>query len=103
MDGPKLIENNVRHYVINSLYMCHENRIKRYSTILNVSFLLIFIVSFIMLFYFCWKNRLTPDQQYEKLCKSRMYVKNKIRNHQIDEAKKHVTITKLPTLINELQ
>ena len=102
MSFPKLIDNNVRHYVCNSLYTCHENKIQKYSFIINFSFFILLLGFFVSMLYFCWKHRLTPNQIYQRQNKTNNYIKNKIRRHQIELAEKHVSITKLPVLVNEL-
>ena len=100
---PKLIERNVRDYVCNSLNTCHENRVRKYSMIINILCFLFCLLSFLIAIYFSWKNRLTPEQIYEKQCRSHEYVKTKVRNHQIEMAQKQMSITKLPVLVNELR
>lgn len=102
MLSPKLIDNDVRTYVSNSLHTCHRNRIEKYSFILNLSFFIILILSLGSMLYFCWKHQLSSEEKYQRQCQTNNYIKTKIRNHQIELAKKHVSITKLPVLVNDL-
>ena len=99
---PKLIDNNVHHYICNSLYTCHKNKLHKYSFILNLTFFIFLIGSFGSMLYFCYKHRLTPDEIYQRQNNTNNYIKNKIRKHQIELATKHVSITKLPILVNDL-
>ena len=100
MNSPRLIEKNVRDYVCNSLNMCHENRIRKYSIIINIGCFFLCLFALVLTIYFSWKNKLTPEQKYEKECKSHEYVKKKVRDRQIEKAQKHMSITKLPVLVN---
>ena len=103
MDKPNLIEKNVYDHVIQSLLLCHTNRIQKYSFIINSCCLFICISFFLCLFYLCWKNRSASAKKYQKYHNSHEYITTTIRNRQIESAKKNTTpITNLPIIINEL-
>jgi len=89
MDGielyPRLIENGVRSYVHDTLTTCHENRIKIYSIALNVGVLVIFVAIVVATLYFCYRRKLTPYEERQKMLRDQEYVLSKIRFYQSEQ------------------
>ena len=99
MERPRLIESNARMYISNTLRVCCDSRKKFYLTILNVIICLFFTILFMSGLYYCRQKRLTPYEKYRKQLKDQEYVLEKIRQFQIDDAKKHISLTNLPLLV----
>ena len=56
MEVPKLIEQSVGNYLINTLNSCHEKRVKVYSTAFNIIIIVIFFVVTGIILYLLFKN-----------------------------------------------
>ena len=100
METPKLIESNVKIHINHMLHLCRENRIRVYSTILNIFVLIIFLLVFAIGLYYCRIRRLTPYEKYKRQLKDQEYILEKIRHFQVEKAKKHVSLTNLPIPID---
>lgn len=85
MDGPKLIEGNVNHYLYNTLRTCHENRVKIYSFALNAGVLLLFVLVVFTTLYYCYKQKPTAYEQQQKMLKDQQYILSKIRFYQAEQ------------------
>lgn len=81
MEYPVLIENTTKHYLLNSLKKCHENRVSVYFYVLNFSILAIFICITGFILYSRNKHKLTDYEKKQKMLKDQQYVLSKIRFH----------------------
>ena len=95
---PRLIEPNARYFLYNTLQKCHDNRVQIYTMVLNIGVFLLFVLITGATLYYCYKKKLTPYEQQQKLMRDQQYVLSKIRFYQ-DEQKKISSsrITNLPT------
>jgi hypothetical protein len=98
METPKLIETNVRNYMLNTLQRCHQYRMQMYTYALNIGVFILFVAITGLTLYYCYNRHLTPAQKEDKMMKDQQYILSKIRFYQ-DEQKKISTsrITNLPT------
>lgn len=100
VEGPRLIENGARFYMSSVLSGCHSNRVNIYLYALNIGVLIGFLGIVGLVLYYCYKNRLSPAEAYQKQLKEQEYVLSKIRfykEHQASIASR-ASITGLPTV-----
>ena len=104
MDGdiapPRLIEYGAKNYMCGILNKCHENRVNIYLYVLNIGVLLLFLLICSIVLYYCYKKKLSPEEEYQKQIREQEYILSKIRyykDHQRSIASRS-TITGLPTL-----
>jgi hypothetical protein len=100
MEAPKLIESNVRNYMLNTLQRCHNYRMRTYTYALNIGVFVFFVGITALILYYCYNRGITPAEREEKLLQDQQYVLSKIRFYQ-DEQKKISSsrITNLPTTL----
>ena len=98
LEYPRLIENNAKYYMHQTLQKCHENKVHIYTTLWNVMIAVIFIVTTAIILYLCAKRKKTPDEEQERLWREQSYVLDKIRSFkELDSYhKQSSTLTKLP-------
>jgi hypothetical protein len=97
--SPRLIEPGVKYFLYNTLNQCHATRVNIYSWVLNVSVFVVFACIFGAALYFCYKRKLTPEQQYEKMMKDQAYILSKIRFYQNERIEHPLSsITSLPVV-----
>jgi hypothetical protein len=103
MEGiPRLIENSARSYMSEILNKCHENRVNIYLYSLNIGIFCLFSIILCLVLYYCYKSKLTPEEEYQKKVKEQEYILSKIRfykEHQRNINSK-ASITELPVLDN---
>ena len=100
MDTPRLIENGSMMYMSEILNKCHQNRVNIYLYILNFGVLIGFVFVIGLVLYYCYKRKLTPNEEYQKRIKEQEYVLSKIKyykDHQRSISSR-ASITGLPTL-----
>jgi hypothetical protein len=101
MEGmPRLIEQGARSYMSEILNKCHENRVNIYLYSLNTGVFIGFCFIVFLVLYYCYKVKLTPEEEYQKKIKEQEYILSKIRfykEHQRNIASK-ASITELPVL-----
>ena len=98
--NPILIEHGARSYMSDILNRCHSNRVNIYLYALNIGVFVFFVVIIFLVLYYCYKNKLTPEEEYQKKIKDQEYVLSKIRfykEHQRNISSKSF-ITELPML-----
>jgi hypothetical protein len=100
MEYPKLIEPNVRAYMLNTLQRCHNYRMETYTYALNIGVFIFFVIITALVLYYCYNRHLTPTEREAKMVRDQQYVLSKIRFYQ-DEQKKISSsrITNLPTTL----
>lgn len=101
MEGmPRLIEQGARTYMNEVLNKCHDNRVNIYLYSLNIGVFILFCTIFGLVLYYCYKTKLTPEEEYQKKIKEQEYILSKIRfykEHQRNIAS-NASITELPVL-----
>jgi|LauGreSBDMM110SN_4_FD.fasta_scaffold278431_2 hypothetical protein len=97
--GPKLYEPGVKDYMHGILNKCHENRVNIYLYVLNIGVILLFFGVLFIILYYCYKSKLTPQEQYEKKIREQEYVLSKIRFYKEQQRviDSRASITGLPT------
>ena len=105
MDGdsivaPRLIENGARSYMSGILNKCHDTRVSIYLYALNLGVLVVFCIIVGLVLYYCYKRKLTPDEEYQKKLREQEYVLSKIKSYKEHQRSisSRASITGLPTL-----
>ena len=95
-----LIEPHARNYMANLLEKCKQTRETLYTNILNITVGVIFVGFTLVTLYFCYKNRATPEEKYEKEIKDQAYILTKIRQYkeEMRNIQSKQLITGLPLL-----
>jgi hypothetical protein len=100
MEVPKLIEQSVGNYLINTLNSCHEKRVKVYSFAFNMIIMVIFVVVTGIILYLLFQKKKTPEEWKEKLVRDQIIILDKIKS--LKEQKQYYlennSITKMPIL-----
>jgi len=98
MEYPRLIESSTYDYMQNILSQCHVTRVNMYLYALNAGVLVLFLGVLFVVLYYSYKNKLTPEEAYEKRIKEQEYILSKIRTYK--EHQHHIArsagITTLP-------
>jgi len=102
MSGPRLIEPTSRYYMSEILQKCHENRLSIYQYTFNIGIFIIFITIVGLVLYYCYRSKLTPEEEYNKKIKEQQYILSKIRFYKENQRaiQSKSDITSLPTLDN---
>jgi hypothetical protein len=102
MDRPRLIEPTSKYYMSELLHKCHENRVHIYQYSLNIGIFVIFVVIVGLVLYYCYRSKLSPEEEYNKRMKDQEYILSKIRfyKHHQQSIQSKSDITSLPTLDN---
>lgn len=82
MDSPKLIEHGVYMYLQNTLYNCKERRSQLFYFGLNITVFLLFAAFISIILYFCYSQKKSPYEEYQKQLKDQEYILSKIRFYQ---------------------
>ena len=82
VSNPRLIEPGVKGFLQNTLHRCHDNRVKLYTWFFNIGILIVFFGIFGAALYYCYKKKLSPEEQYQKMVKDQAYILSKIRFYQ---------------------
>jgi anaerobic C4-dicarboxylate transporter len=101
METPRLIEMGAKNYMTGILQKCHENRVNIYLYVLNIGILILFVTVVSVVLYYCYKRKLSPEEDYQKRLKEQDYILSKIRyykDHQRSIASR-ASITGLPTMV----
>jgi len=98
--GPQLYEPCVKEYMYGVLNKCHENRVSIYMYVLNISVVVVFLGTVGIILLYCYKSKLTPEQQYEKRVRDQEYVLSKIRYYKDQQRviDSRASITGLPVV-----
>lgn len=99
---PRLIETGAFSHMKYILNKCHDTRVRIYLNSLNIIVFLIFCIIFGSALYYCYRKKLSPDQEADKMLKDQEYILSKIRFYK--EHQKHITesskITQLPNTLD---
>ena len=98
--GPQLIDSSAKDFIYNTLQKCHYNRVKIYTFALNIGVFLLFVSIFGFTLYYCYKQKPTPYEQYQKMMRDQEIILSKIRyyqNERVGAKQNTAAITDLPT------
>jgi hypothetical protein len=97
--GPRLIEPTAKHFLHTTLTQCHSNRVNVYYWGLNITIFVVFVCIFGAALYYCYKRKLSPEEQYNKMMKEQAYILSKIRFYQNERIEHPLSsITSLPVV-----
>lgn len=101
METPRLIEMGAKNYMTGVLQKCHENRVNIYLYVLNIGILILFMTVVSVVLYYCYKRKLSPEEDYQKRLKEQDYILSKIRyyKHHQQSIASRASITGLPTMV----
>lgn len=95
--APRLIESSIKNTLYQTLNKCHDMRVKYYSIFFNAAIFIIFVGITGVALYFCYKRKLTPEEQYDKMIMDQQYILSKIRFYQNERIDHPLSaITSLP-------
>ena len=101
-NAPRLIETSVRNYIHNSLQICHENRIRIYSTAFNVLVFVVFFSIFSLALYYSYTNKPSERDKYKKQLQDQQYVLSKIRFYQTQKELQREQVSKITDLPTQM-
>jgi hypothetical protein len=97
MDSSRLIDPNARYFLYSTLQKCHDNRIKIYTTALNIGIFVFFIGIIGITLYYCYRKKPTEYELQQKIMRDQQYVLSKIRFYQSENMNRRASdITNLP-------
>jgi hypothetical protein len=100
MEYPRLIESNLRGYLQEKLYLCHQTKANLYVWVFNVGIFLAFCIILGLVLYFKRRSMDVPEYvKEEKMLREQNYILSKIRDYQNYEKRKRQEssmITDLP-------
>jgi hypothetical protein len=103
MDGgnvqPRLIETSAKTYMSGILNKCHDTRVSVYLYVLNMGVLIGFCLVVLLVLYYCYKRKMSPEEENQKRLREQEYILSKIKmykEHQRSIASR-TSITGLPT------
>lgn len=100
MEYPRLIESNLRGYLHEKLYICHQNKATLYVWAFNIGIFLAFCTILGLVLYFKRRSMDVPEYvKEEKMLREQNYILSKIRDYQNYEKRKRqesTMITDLP-------
>jgi len=102
---PQLIDNHTKFYLYDTLYSCHQKRVKYYTLLWNAIVSLLFLGVFGGILYYCYRRKPTEEQSREQLERDQQFILSKIRFYQEQNQKIRESaspITGLPTMENPL-
>jgi hypothetical protein len=101
-DRPRLIEPTSKYYMSEILSKCHDTRVSVYQYSLNIGVFIVFIIVTSIVLYYCYRTKLTPEEEHNKSLKNQEYILSKIRFYKDHQRTIHSKsdITTLPTLDN---
>jgi hypothetical protein len=99
---PQLIEPTSKYFMSEILNKCHETRVSAYVYSLNIGVFILFILVVGLTLYFCYRSKLSPEEDYQKKIKDQEYILSKIRFYKEHQRAIHSKsdITALPVLDN---
>ena len=99
---PSLIEPTVKTFMVGTLKHCKKIRDEYYSYVFNIGSVTIFVVLLILLLYYKYKGKLTPEEKEKKDTEKKHYILSTIKKYQTMKQKsKNELITGLPEWNNE--
>lgn len=101
MEYPILIEQNVKNYINNSLYKCHQYKTEIFEWVFNIGLLILFLLILFLILFLRKKRKLTPEEIKNKQIIEQHHILSKIKQYQMNKKKENVSnITNLPFQYN---
>jgi hypothetical protein len=98
---PKLIDSTFQNYMYHTLQKCHQYKVNIYTWMFNIIVLILFVSITGVILYFCYKQKLTPDEYKQKMIRDQEYILSKIRYYQNEKIRTQASnITDLPHIYN---
>lgn len=85
--NPKLIDLETGSYLMQTLNMCHTNRVTTYSSIFNIAIVVLFVFVTCTTLYLCNKRKKTEAQKKNQVEQEQKFILEKIRA--LKEQKQH--------------
>ena len=85
--NPKLIDSETGSYLVQTLNMCHTNRVTTYSSIFNIVIVILFVFITGTILYLCNKRKKTDVQKKDQVEQEQKFILEKIRA--LKEQKQH--------------
>lgn len=98
--NPKLVEPNVYGFLYQTLQKCHEFKNYYFFIFFNTTIFIIFVLVLSTILYYSRKQKLTPEEEYEKQLREQNYILSKIREYKLEQTRKTSMITDLPFTYN---
>lgn len=99
--SPRLIDSTFQNYMYNTLQKCHQYKVNIYTWVFNIIIFVLFVSITSVVLYFCYKKKLTPEEQKQKMIRDQEYILSKIRYYQNERIKSQSSnITDLPHIYN---
>lgn len=89
------LDSSINQFISDTLNSCHVKRVAIYYYVLNLGIVLLFVLVGGLFFYYSYRNKPTPEQQYLRSIRDREHVLNQIRVYQ-QEQEKIKSLTNLP-------
>lgn len=100
-EGPRLIDNYTKYYLYDTLYSCHQTRIKYHTILFNAIVFVLFVSVFGGVLYYCYKKKPTLEKSKQQMERDQQFILSKIRFYQEQNQKIRESaspITGLPSI-----
>ena len=81
-EGPQLIDNPTKFYLYDTLYSCHQKRIKYHSILFNAIVFIVFIGGLGVALYYCYRRKPSIEQSRSQMERDQQFILSKIRFYQ---------------------
>lgn len=100
--SPKLVDTSFKNYMSITLQKCHNTKVTLYNNLLNICVFTTFIVITGIILLYCYKKKMTPEEEQQRILREQEYILQKIRFYQNDKKNIPVSdITDLPIAGND--
>ena len=94
---PNLIDTNSKHYIKSSLMEMHDNKMKNYTYLFNISIFFIFCIGVTVTLYYLYKGKISDEEKAIRSFKEKQQILSKLRALQEEQFEK-AQITSLPPI-----
>jgi hypothetical protein len=98
MSSPQLIEPMAKHYLFDTLKVCHNTRTTIYYYALNIGVFVLFASIFGYFLYYNYTHKLSDYEKERKMIRDQQYVLSKIRFYQEDRKQNQSRISNITNL-----
>jgi hypothetical protein len=81
-EGPQLIDNHTKFYLYDTLYSCHQKRVKYHSILFNAIVFIVFIGGLGVALYYCYRRKPSIEQSRSQMERDQQFILSKIRFYQ---------------------
>jgi len=97
MEYPRLIEQNVKNYINNNLYKCHQYKTEIFQWVFNIGLFILFLLILFLILFLRKKRKLTPQEMINKQMTEQQHILSKIKQYQMNKKSENASnITNLP-------